>query len=404
MSDRKPGIIKRFSSQQKRDVNRFSVRVLSPSKEQFELKDVPFELQYVFKALPESVEKVRTLFERGYGIGIRTIRRTPNTVLQAVDRISEGSQMGVVEPWLTQLIYLEEIPLFTEDELFEQNELGINLFTEAHTILGERFQMKRLVLVDLEAHGIDEADREFLSHMNRVLQPLSSAFLHHRIHADRKPLKIRLTRTLLKVLVLIGPIAHVLELWVRGIGQMFAALADDVTRETADLITLKGSGYTGRQLWKQSQVFLPVVIIAIWLALQVEGFIEKESFFIAGFIFGLVAVSFTVVRLLQTYVRYRTAYTDLEKNSKLPSGHLPSLSVFSYKEIRMSSMRFGLLIGALATPILAGTIFALFPSYTHNGWFLAFIASLEIFIAFLYSGNKIAFDRVLFIKKIKRRM
>lgn len=401
MSDRKLGVFKRFSSQRKNDVNRFEVRVLSPSAESFDPKNVPFELEYVFRKLPESEERIRTLIERGYGIGVRTIRRAPKTVLEAVERVSEASQKGVIEPWLSRLIFHEEIPLFTEDELYEQNERGINLFTEAHAILGERFEMKRLVLVDLEAHGIDEADREFLSHANLALQPLSAAYLHHRIHADRKPLKIRFTRTLLKAMVLIGPIAHVFELWVRGMGQMFAALADDVTREAADLTTLKGSGYTNRQLWKQSQVFLPVLIIAVWLSLQVEGLIEGGSLFAAGFVFGSVAVSFTIIRLLRTYARFRTSYAELEKSTKLPSGHLPSLSVFSFREIRMSPMRFGLFIGAFVTPVISGIAFVLFPIYTHNGWFLAFIASLEIFTAFLYRGNIIALDRVLFIRKMK---
>lgn len=404
MSVWNPGIRKWFTSRTRKSVNRFDVRVLCPPAKRFEPTDMPFELRFVFRQFPECADRVRALFERGYGIGIRTVLRTSEDVLDAVARISEGSYHGVLEPWLTHLIFSEEVPVFTEDELYEQNQRGVNLYTEAHVILSERFLMKRLVLIDLESHGIQESDQEFISSMNRVLEPLSAAYLHHRIHADRRTFAFRLSRTLLSALFIIGPITHALEHWVRGIGRMFAALADDVTRESAELVTLKGSGYTGRQIWRRAQVFVPVLVVVIWLVLQVECLVERGSLFLAGLTFGLVAVSFTFVRILQTYARLRTAYVELEQSSKLPSGLRLKLSSFALREIRWSPQRFGLLIGACAAPVLSGVCFAMLSSFLHNGWFLALIASLEVFIASAYVGNVRIFDRALFIRTVRRRI
>jgi hypothetical protein len=384
--------------------DRFDVRVISTPVELFDASKMPFELRFLFDRLPESAEKVRSLLERGYGIGIRTTRRTSPVVLQAVDRIAETTQGEVAEPWLTKLIFEEEIPLFTEDELAEQNERGINLYTEAHLILSERFTMVHVVLADLEAHGIEDADMEAVSQMNRALEPLSAAFLHHRIHADRRVLNVRFIGTLAKALIIIGPLAHLLEIWVRGIGQLFAALADDVSREIGQLVTLKGSGYTARQLWRRTQVFIPILIIDFYLALQVNGLLERGSAFTAGLVFGIVAVSFPLVELLRSFVLTRSAYADLLKNGKLPKGPRPALSSLAFREIVRNPLRAGIAIGVIAGPLIAGALFAAMTPLAHNGWFLAIVAMLEIIIGLAFAWNVLLLDRVLFIAKIRRRM
>jgi hypothetical protein len=397
------GALKRFSSAVKKDGNRFDVCVISPDAGAFDPKRVPFELQYAFDHLPESEEKVRALFERGYGLGIRTIRRAPERVLEAAERI-RSSQAGVTEPWLSRLIFREEIPVFTEDELYEQNERGVNLFTEAHAVLGERFEMKRFVLVDLESHGIDEADREFLSCLNLALQPLSASYLRHRMLADRKKTaRIRPARSFAAALALIGPVAHVLEGWVRGMGRLFAALADDVTRETADLMALKSSGYTGRQLWRQGRIFLPVFIIAAWLAFSSSSFAARGSFFTAGFLFGLAAVSFPFVEFVRSFAVTHNAYAMLEREGKLPAGPRPPFSILAFREMVRNPMRAGLATGVIASPFIAGLLFAAARPFAHNGWFLALVAMLDIAIALCFVRYISALDRILFIRSMRKR-
>lgn len=392
--------LRRFASRS----DAYRVDVVSTPAERFDPDRMPFELQFIFSELPESREKVHALLERGYGIGIRTTPRAPGAVLASVARISEHTQRGVVEPWLSRLIFQEEIPLFTEDELVEHGEQGINLYTEAHIILSERFTMKRIVLVDLHAHGLEDADMEFVSRMNRALEPLSAAYLHHRIHMDRKTVSFRPLAVLAKALLIIGPLAHLLERWVRGIGQLFAALADDVSREIGESFTLKSSGYTPRQLWRRIRIYLPLLVIDIYAALQVFPLANRGALFAAGCLFGFVAVSFPLLQLVQRFVSFRASFGVLERDGKLPTEHRLPLSAMAVREITRSPMHAGLGLGVILSPLGAGLVFLLLPSLIQNGWLLALLASLEIGIAFFYAGNMMALDRVLFIRKIRKRI
>lgn len=361
---------------------RYHVEVVAPDPAYIDVLRFPVELQFVLALHPEWREKLQSLFERGYGLGIRTIRSCPVSLLQAVERIADVSQHRITEPWLTRLIHDTEIPVFTEDELREHYDLGMNLFDEAHLILEYRHRMKQFVLIDLEHHGAEEVDRVFVSDMDRALRPVSEIYLLHRIHADLRRGEFRPMRAFAVVLFLTGPIAHALEFWVRGMGQLFAALADDVTHATSELFSLRQSGFTPKQLWKHGYVLLPVLVVAIFLVLQVE-FIRAASPFFGGFVFGLAAALFPLTNALRRYADLRSGYASLEQSGKYPAEQRPPLSILAWRELRRRPLASGSLYGLALRPFAAGFAFFLFPGAVRNGWFLAATASMDVLITAL---------------------
>lgn len=382
---------------------RYHVEVVAPDPAELDLDLLPIEIRFAVELHPEWKDKLQALFERGYAIGIRTIRRCPPFLLEAVERIAGASQEGTMEPWLSRLVHDTEIPVFTEEELRQHYELGMNLFDEAHLILEYRHRMKQFLLVDLEHHGIEESDRTFVSEMDRTLRPVSETYLLHRIHADRVPRGFHLWKTLANTLLIIAPVAHVLERWVRGMGQLFAVLADDVIHGSAELISLRQSGYTSKQLWKHGQLLLPVLVVAVFVALQVES-VRASSPFFGGFLFGLAAALFPFADRLRRFAELRSGYAALEHAGKYPTEQRPSLSVLASRElVRNSSMR-GSLIGLVLLPFIAGASFLLFPSWTQNGWFLAVVASTDFFVVLLVRAISTRLERRVYEHRVLELM
>src|SRR3989338_9384664 len=98
-------------------IDRYHLKVVTNPAELAEADVIPIEIRYVLAARPERFEAFRVLLERGYGIGVRIVDKTPERVLTAVDRLSRLTQENTVIPWLPTLLRDEELPVFTRDEL-----------------------------------------------------------------------------------------------------------------------------------------------------------------------------------------------------------------------------------------------------------------------------------------------
>lgn len=382
---------------QRLDADRYRVRVVSTPAEYFDRARAPFELRFVIDALPDGFEIARGLLERGFGIGIRHAPWTPPRTMDAVREIAKGSQRGMLEPWISRLIFHEDIPVITEDELADAHDRGIHLYTEAHRILGERYGLLRFVLVDLDGKGIEERDRKDLDVLNQAIKPLAAAYLHHRISSDYTASKIRFISVALRAVLFVGPVAHLFERWVRGIGMLFSALADNVSREIGIAVSLRQSGYTPRQLWRRVRLYLPVLVIDIWLALQAYPLLKAGHSFFAGLLFAIAAVSFPWVSLIQSFADIRSSFGELERGRKLTNGNHATLTGLTVAEIRRDKIRLGLFVGACLAPPYAGLLFWMNEGLASNGWFLAFVAILDVLIALAFAGLLIAMDRLRFI-------
>jgi len=380
--------------------DRFDVAVVSPLGERFNAAELPFELRYACERLSGAEERLRAFFERGYGLGVRTMPRAPVAALQAVDRISSISQEGTSEPWLSRLIFNEEIPVFSDDDIAEAHARGCHLLTDAHVILSERHPMIRIVAVDLEAHGIEDADAAFVSELNRAIEPIAAAYLHHRILLDRRSDVPSPFRLFAITALLVAPAAHLVAMFAQGLGRLVAAIADDVIRESSELVLLRNSGFTRRQAFHQGAVYVPVLFIAIILLIAVNGLIDGGAYGAAGFVFGLSAVSFPVIRLLQRVADRRTAYLALHRMRKLSHVAMPSTTGMAIRDVASRPDAVGLAIGILIAPCAASIAFLAAPTLVADGWFLAFLAALDTFVAIAVIRLLRAWSRASFIRRI----
>ena len=363
---------------------------------------LPIEIRYVLAVRPSRHEVFRKLLENGFGIGVRTVDKTPERVLQAVDRISRETQHNTVVPWLDHLLRNETLPVFSEPELRSAEVKGWNLYEEARIILGQRFEFKKIVLVPLQNQCLTEREQTLVREVNEDLYPHAIDVVINRVTFDNAHTRTEVAQSIIKALIIVGPIAHGLEHVLAGIGKVFAATADDLLSETAELFALRGSGFTWRQLAKRSFILIPVFIIATIGAFQVEPLIHAGRLAFAGVVFGLSAVALSLTTALQSIRLYQQSYAALVKEGKLRLEPGASLLGHALRQDFTNPARLGLFVGAVASPINAAIIFTFFPQLTSNGWVLALLGSTEAVVASLTVMAAVRVNRWAFRSKVRR--
>lgn len=365
---------------------------------------LPLEIRFVLAKRPERMETFRALFESGYGIAVRTVDHTPEAVLKAVDAISHLTQENTIIPWLPELLRSGELPVFSEAELRIGEKQGLALYEQARLIMERRFEFKKLVLIDLQNRGLGDVERELMRELNEELYPYALDYIVNRILFDNAHTRTEVAQSIIKALVVIGPITHVLELYVRGIGKLFAASADDILSEVAELFALRGSGFTWRQLAKRSRILVPVFLLATWGALSVEPLIVQGRIAAAGALFGLSAVALSLTTAIQSIGMYRQAYARLHRQGKLPQREKQDLWRLALRQDFTNPARLGLFLGAFAAPLIAAFVFTSFTSWVHNGWVLALLGSVESLVAGMTVIAAVRLNRWFFRRRMQKEI
>jgi hypothetical protein len=116
----------------------YSVRVVSLPEELDQEASLPIELRFAFRRDPEAKAKVRALLAAGRAIGVRTVERTPERLLEAVKHVSVFSQHNCVLTWLPELLRDKHLPAFAEADRAAAKAHGADLDADARAILEAR--------------------------------------------------------------------------------------------------------------------------------------------------------------------------------------------------------------------------------------------------------------------------
>ena len=381
----------------------YQVEVMSIPEECDWPEFLPIELQYIFKKHPGYKEKIRAILKAGKAIGVRTTTHTPENVLQAVHDISIYSQHNYVITWLPKLLSDKHVPVVTADDRALAVTHGVNLDQAIETITRDRLRFKHLVLIDEENRGISSEEQRFMTELSELIYPLQVEYAVYRVTADNAHERTATAQAIIKMLLVVGPIAHVLEKFAAGIGKIFAASADDILGETAELFALRGSGFSWRVLIKRSHILIPVFLAASYGAYSVEHLLSTGHAIWGGIIFGVSAVALSVTTAIQSIFLYLHNVKKLTAEGKTTgvSEYRTGLRVALTQDFT-NPARFGLFLGALCAPFFGviGSVLGLM----HSGWVLAGIGSTESIIAGLtviFAGR---INEARFRKKLLRSM
>ncbi|MFZ2803961.1 MAG: hypothetical protein WA001_01940 [Patescibacteria group bacterium] len=385
-------------------VERYSVQTVTSPAELAVSESLPLEIQYLLAVRPSRFETFRHLLERGYGIGVRTVEQTPERILLAIDRISRETQHNTVIPWLEDLLRTERIPAFSGEDIERAASKGINLDEEAKLILAERFEFRKIVLIDLHNRCVGAEEQRLMHEVNEDLFPLAIDAIVHRAIVDNAHARTEVAQSILKALIIIGPIAHVLEHLLSGLGKLFAASADDLLSEVAELFALRGSGFTWRQLVRRSWLLIIVFVIATAAVFQVDPLIHAGHVAVAGIVFGLSAVALSLTTAVQSMFLYRRSFKQLAQEQKIQLRAGRTLFGLAFRQDFANPARLGLFLGALCAPFAAAATFVLAPQLIHNGWVLALLGSVESVVAGLAVVASGSIERAVFRARMRRAL
>ncbi|MEK9165749.1 MAG: hypothetical protein AAB525_02730 [Patescibacteria group bacterium] len=383
-------------------IGSYKLEVISLPEECDWEKYLPLEIRYIFKKQPEYKVKIRRILQDGKAIGIRTVLRTPENILKAIHTISVHSQHNYIINWLPKLLKDKHLPILTEKDYAEAKRHNENLDEAMHIILKDRLRFKRVVLIDEENIGIKPEEQRFITELSEIIYPIAIDYSVFRVIIDNAQERTKIAQSIIKALLFIGPAAHFLEKFVSGLGKLFAASADDLLGESAELMALRGSGFSWRELAKRSKILIPVFALATWGAFSVEGLIQENKLVLAGIIFGLSAVALSLTTAVQSIFMYNKNANILALEGKVGSRSFKGLLKMSIIQDFTNPARLGLLIGALMAPIMGivGSVLGVM----HNGWVLAGIGSTESIVAGITVIFASHINERRFRKKLRKMM
>jgi hypothetical protein len=338
---------------------------------------LPKELRYALQKDPSLKNRIAKIFKSGKAIGIRTVEKTPERVLGAINDISVLSQHRTIITWLPRLLLTQTRPLILPYDHELAAKSNVDLDEEIAVILAHRLDFKKFILVDDENLGATESDKKLVDDLNEAISPIIIRHVTSRMIFDNADTRTATGQAIIKALLFIGPITHVLELYTRGFGKLFAASTDDVLAEAAELFALRGSGFTWKQLIVRSRILIPVFALAAYGAFQVDHLIDKGDLSWAGFVFGVTSVALSLTTALQSIRMYKRCVDDLVKERKLLLTSELRHWVVAVKQDFTNPARLGLFVGGVLSPIISMTVFVWFPQFVHNGWILALLGTAE---------------------------
>ncbi len=344
---------------------------LTPKNEKY----LPDEIKYILKETPYNREKLISIIEEGKAVGIRIFERTPDALLKAVSDISIYGQHFCITTWLSQLLKEGKKPIFTEEDYKHAKAHKVDLDKDLNTILRYKTKFKQIVLIDINNSGITKHEQDFIAHLNEVLYPLAVDYIIFRIISDNADERTEIAQNIIKAMIFVGPIAHILEKYSHGFGKIFAASADDLMGETAELMALRGSGFSWRFLLKRLKILIPIFILATYGAYKVEHFLVAGHIIFAGILFGLSSVALSLTTAILSIGMYYHSIEALIKENKLKPHTRMKKIVEALRQDFTNPARFGLLIGSSLAPITG--IIAAVSGLMYNGWVLAAVGSTE---------------------------
>lgn len=289
--------------------------------------DLPLEVQYLLGLDPRYEQIIRGLESKGVSLQLQKIVSTPKDILQSISRISVTSQENFIKTWLPDLIKNGNLPRLTSTDRGVERAKGLDLI-EGDEEITEMLDndvarisqaVNRFMIIEGLGEGLDDGSQAMIDELNKGLGDTRIDYTLRRMIFDNADERTSEAQAIIKKLMFVGPVAHALEHLNMGqIAKLFAASADDLGAEWAEIKALSGSGFSKKDLLKRGKVLLPVFAAATYGATRVEHLLHEGKDLQAGAIFGASAVALSLTTSIQSVRMYHEAYKDLVDQAKVP--------------------------------------------------------------------------------------
>lgn len=289
---------------------------LMTSIETLEQGQLPLEWQFLFSQDPAWQTHLQGLLRQGYGVLIRTQRRFPAAVVQAIDGISRQTQAGTHHAWLTQAWLASELPLITEDELQRGLEQNVPLQAHVQSVIAQRGSLKRLMLIDIAHKGVVSEIAHLVQRMQEALKPLVHAYEVRAYLLTRSRHRQMMDRTIFLVTALLVALVFAGSLLSLGLAWMIALSGYDVWRYIQDRDRHEEHSTPSSYLRQYKIILISTLVRGILVvgALQV---LRTGALFTTGLIYGLALSSYAICASVYQLIRSHQRYLQATVKGKL---------------------------------------------------------------------------------------
>jgi len=340
--------------------------VLSDPEVAMDSDNWPRSLQYVIAVKPSRQETLNDLLQRGCGLGVCEKTGISDDVRQGVERLATLTQEGVLHPWLERLLVRGEVPLWSATDAQDAQERGVDLNQAVDAIKQHHREAKRFALVRPADGNPQDEDVKFIEELNRELASLHAAETSRRLAVAVQPKQDVLTMSVWIAILVVGPLSHVLELLLPGLGKVIAALGQSVFVEARSAWRARQNGSALWQVRRKLMPIVPYAALGIVLAVICQWLSGSGLFALTGLFFGLATVAVPGARFVMRVSDVNRRYENLWRAGKLPAN-----TTFHWYQGHDGIMRLVRLVALASSPIMSALFFALFASQNSNGWLLA---------------------------------
>lgn len=286
-------------------------------------KSLPLELQVATAKDPAVARALASLQARGVKVRMQSLSGTPHGVLEAINLVAVTSQENYLKTWLPQLVTQRKRPNLRPTpnglvraraaRMVEQGEDPRERLEVATDLIdGAVGSYLRVIAED----GSD--DDEDVRTVNAALEGARRKLAKRRMLFDNAHERTEGAQDVLKKMMLLGPMAHSLEMLDLGMAaKVLTSSGDDAMAEVAEWKALRGSGFTNRELMKRAKVLVPVGVAATFAAAGSHSMIEHGNAVLGGATFGASAVALSLTTALQSIRMYKHGYVELLRQGKI---------------------------------------------------------------------------------------
>ncbi len=356
---------------------KISWQVIGESDYSAGLHRLPLELQYALAIHPSRVEFLKSLLAEGHALAMGRNPHVNADVSKAIERIS-AYHRGALHPWLEDLIVKNITPAFSEIDLEDAAERGMDLFQLAAIIKNHAAELIQIKIVESGSRGVSLDQKQLVAGLAHDIQKIyavkaAEILCGQAVHKKRHTFLLLIFGT-----ILLGPIVHLLEMLFSGLGKFAAVIFPILLISVLDASFSYKNGEAWWQIKNRFKKQRPEMIILLAGAVAVEMFFASGLAAIAGLVFFLSANSFALGQSLRRLLGAKTIYSKLIHEGKLARGSSVSwLQIFYGPLWIIYALSFSLACGfSVAVFVVAG-------EYIANGWLLIYLASSFYIFLFL---------------------
>ena len=313
-------------------------------------RNLPAEMSWLKAADTETFAGLQKMQLEQRSLRLHELVKTPEAVLDSVNRIAEDTQKTFVHTWLPQFLHQELSPIMTEEEQQQHDYDG-----ELDTIDAFRQRALRIEtddeLTEEEQQVIDTANQ-------RLADGLAGEYVLQRILHDHAARESEGLRKMLPMLVALSGAAWGVEKFApNDVIRAFAKVAgsgDDIAAEVMSLPRLKLSK---EKLRHRLQWFIPLAVGMVAADTFVDKVDSSVNPHLGGAMYGATTVGLSAASSLASLKEHRSRYSELVAEGKVRQEDLttPAKAARTHY-IHNDPLRRGIVAGVFAGPAVAAAL------------------------------------------------